>query len=99
MDCKTATTELPTGLLEQINPIDDKIEFGDDSLIPEIVCKTMDIIKGQRRFPTALGMPDDALPNTGVEIADDRLCREDLREAHDMLLIHSFSVDVGERIA
>jgi len=56
----------------------------------------VDIEIGERGFAAALSVPDDALADTVLKHADDRLGGEDLRVAHDVFLDPLFGADIGK---
>ena len=83
---KATAAELPAGLIQEINAIHNEVELRDDTLFLEVVGEEVDAVKSEGGLAAPLGVPDDALANASVDFALDRLCRKDLRIAHDMLL-------------
>ena len=67
VDDEAAGFELVAGLHEQVDAIDDEIEFRDGALFMKIGGQVVDVVVGQRSFTAALGVPDDALAEAGFE--------------------------------
>lgn len=64
--CQSARCEFPLRLLQQVKPIYDEVELGNNLLLLKIICQKTHVIVGQRCFTTALGVPDDAFLDTLV---------------------------------
>ena len=91
-----AAGKLTLRLGEQVDPVDDEVELGDDALALEVVGEKTGVVIGQRGFAAALGVPDDALAYAGIEFPFNRLGGEELRVAHDVLVQAVGLVHIGQ---
>ena len=85
MHNQTTATKLPARLIEQVDTVDNKIEFGDYPISLKIVSQVVNVIESQCRLAAALGMPNNAFTDSAFNLTLDCLGRKYLRIAHDML--------------
>src|SRR5690606_41922141 len=85
VDNQAACCELPVGLGQQINTIDNKVELGNDQFSLKVVCQIADIVVRKGRLTAALSMPDDALAHPFIQFLFDGLSSKKLRIPHDVL--------------
>ena len=85
MNVQATASEFLAGLFEQVDAIDDEVEFGYRALLAEIFGEVMDVVVGQRSLAASLGMPDDAFASALFDRRLDGLSGEDLGVAPTMV--------------
>ena len=96
---QSATCELALRLNEQIQPVNNEIELRNDAFALEVIGEEAGVVVGQRGFTAALGVPDDALLDPGIEFSLDGLGGKKLGVAHHMFVQAVTLVHVGQRKA
>ena len=98
VDNEPATGEFELRLNEQIDAINDEVELWNDAPTLEVVGEKAGVVVRQRGLAAALRVPNDAVPYACIKFLLNRLGREELGIAHDVLLQSVSLVDIGERI-
>ena len=98
MNGQATAGEFAMRLNQQVDPVDNKIELGDDLLFLEVIGQKADVVIGQRGFAAALRMPDNAFSDAVVEFVLNGFGGEQLRVTHDMLLQAVRFVYIGHGI-
>ena len=93
---QSATGKFTLSLNEQIQPVDDEIELGDDAFALVVIGEEAGGVIGQRSFATALRVPDDALLDPRVEFSLDGFGGKELGIAHDVFVEAIAFIDVGQ---
>ena len=99
MNGEATGSEFAGGLDEEVDTIDDEVELGNDSLLLVVVGQEMDVVVGEGGFSASLSMPDEASGDSLVEILLDCLGGEELRVAHDVLLVADLLFHVSDAVA
>ena len=96
---QAATGEFALCLNEQIQPVNNEIELRNDAFALEVIGEEAGVVVRQCGFAAALGVPDDALLNPGIEFFLDGFGGKKLGVAHHMFLQAVTLVHVGQRKA
>lgn len=97
MHDEATAAKFTAGLKQEVDPIYDEVELGNDCLFPEIVGEVVDVVVGESGLTAALGVPNDPFACAVLDGLLNRLGREDLRVTHHVFLVASIgSMHVGD---
>ncbi len=98
MHRQPTASKLAVCLNEQVEPVNDEVKLGDDAPALEIIGQKTGVLVGQCSLAAALSVPDDALADTRIKFALNRLGGEELRVTHDVLVQAIGLVHIVQRI-